>query len=370
MGMQHTALGWIALGVVTFSAVAGAGCGTEETPRNGGSDGTASVGGTTGETTDDENGGSTGSTDSTGSTGARGGEVEAPAPKPEHRGCLQDAYTEALPTTASLEGLPFSRETTGQFLLAALEKRYPLGKAIVEGGVASSLSKSIGSCLDIFLSDKSSAARVLRQSSTVVHECGHFYDLGKASGDEAAYVIRTDLTFACKGGDTTSRGGKTFARSLITKDAHSRKRTPCGGGAKGCDSYAQTYLTGGSGEQGYNSVLEEATQYVNSLATALAFQEQYAGSNASERDGILTFLWYIERYLAMAHTDYPEAYQVISDDPCWRQATLSIWDRGMFYLRATKNVAGLGLDDTNIESLVNEPSLLAEIDALRKLECK
>ncbi|MDF2693412.1 MAG: hypothetical protein K0S65_1795, partial [Labilithrix sp.] len=203
-----------------------------------------------------------------------------------------------------------------------------------------------------------------------VHECGHFYDLGKASGNAAAYVIRTDLTFTCESGDTTSRGGSTFARSLITKDAYSQKRTPCGGGAKGCDSYAQTYLTGSSGAQGYNSVLEEATQYVNSLATALAFREQYAGSNASERDGILTFLWYIERYLAMAHADYPEAYKLISEDPCWRRATLSIWDRGWFYLHATKEVAGLGLDDASLEPLVNEPALLAEIDALRKLECE
>ncbi|HVJ89905.1 MAG TPA: hypothetical protein VM580_08880, partial [Labilithrix sp.] len=203
-----------------------------------------------------------------------------------------------------------------------------------------------------------------------VHECGHFYDMGIANRGEAAYVLRPDLKYTCASGDTTSRGGKTFARSLITRDGYAKERTPCGGGAKGCDSYATTYLSGQSGEQGYNSVLEEATQYVNSLATALAFQEQYEGTRASERDGILTFLWYIERYLAMAHTNYPDAYKLISEDACWRQATLSIWDRGQFYLRATKDVSGLGLDDTAIETLVNEPALLAEIDALRKLECE
>ena len=141
--------------------------------------------------------------------------------------------------------------------------------------------------------------------------------------------------------------------------------------------YARIYLDGDaedskfdSGDQGYNSVLEEATQYVNSLATGLAFEDQYTGVKVTERDGILTFLWYIERYLAMARTEYPEAYALISEDPCWRQATLTVWDRGWFYLRATEGMASLGIHDAEIEPLVNDPELVAEIDALRKLECK
>ncbi|MBX3197635.1 MAG: hypothetical protein KF850_39505 [Labilithrix sp.] len=365
MGKQYTALGWIAIGLVTFACVSSAGCGTDAPSEDArGLDGTTPV---SGPPTDDA--------PSAGGDGDRGaggptGEVDAPAPTPEPPGCGKNVYTEPLPTAASLDGLSFSRETAGQYLLAALEKRYPIGKAIVEGGIASPRSTPTGNCVDIFLGNKSSAAGVLRGASTTVHECGHFYDMGKATRGEAAYVIRPDLAFTCSSGDTTSRGGKTFARSVITRDAHARKRTPCGGGAKGCDSYANTYLSGQSGAQGYNSVLEEATQYVNSLATALAFKEQYARSNASERDGILTFLWYIERYLATARAAYPEAYDVILEDPCWRRATLAIWDRGWFYLRATKDVPGLGLDDDAIEALVNEPELLAEIDALRSRECE
>ena len=374
MGKQHTALGWIALGLVTFACVTSAGCGTDDTPQNASSlDGTTPV--DVPPTGGDGNGDGTGNGDGNGNGNGDGdgngkGDAGTPEPKPEKPGCGQNAYTEPLPTETSLTGVPFSRETAKEFLLTALEKRYPVGKAIVQGGMASPRSTPSGDCVDVFLGNRSSADGVMRSASTAVHECGHFYDLGKSSRDESAYVIRPDLTFMCKAGDTTSRGGKTFARSLITKDAHARKRTPCGGGAKGCDNYANTYLTGQSGAQGYNFVLEEATQYVNSLATALAFKEQYARSNASERDGILTFLWYIERYLAMARTDYPDAYKLISEDACWRQATLSIWDRGWFYLQATKDVPGLGLDDEAIEALVNEPALLAEIDALRKLECE
>jgi hypothetical protein len=147
--------------------------------------------------------------------------------------------------------------------------------------------------------------------------------------------------------------------------------------SQGCDFYADTYLDGNaddskfdSGDQGYDSVLEEATQYVNSLATALAFQDAYAGQKASERDGILTFLWYIERYLQMGRTKYPSAYSALSGDACWRQATLSVWDRAWFFLDATSGNTNLGLDDTALEALVKDAALTAEIDALRKLECK
>ena len=302
-----------------------------------------------------------------------------PTANPEQPGCAQDEYTETLPTNASLADLSFSAATASDYLLDALELRFPLGKAIVEGGLSSSLAKTQGNCIDRFLSDKSNAKAVLRQATTVVHECGHFYDLGEATGSDAAFVIRPDLTFTCKSGDTTSRRGKTFARSLIKGDAHYTKRKACASGTAGkdCDMYAPIYLDGNatdskfdSGDQGYNSVLEEAAQYVNSLATALAFQDAYSGSKASERDGILTFLWYIERYLAMARTEYPEAYELLSQDACWRQATLSVWDRAWFYLRETKGMTNLGINDAAIEALVSDPELTAEIDALRNLECK
>lgn len=332
----------------------------------------------------DPSGGGTGEPDGNIDQGNPAGSGDKPAAQPDRPGCAQDEYKETLPTKTSLSGLTFSSTKANDFLLAALDKRYPLGKKMIEGGLSSSIAAQQGNCIDRFLQDKSSAASVLRQSSTVVHECGHFFDLGGSKGSDSMYVIRpkglagdTELTFTCKSGDTTSRGGKTFARSLIKKDVHYNDREACGGkAAQGCDFYADIYLDGSptdstfdSGDQGYSFVLEEASQYVNSLASALAFQDQYQGTKVSERDGILTFLWYIERYLAMARTDYPAAYKFLSEDSCWRQATLSVWDRGWFYLKATKGMSNLGMDDGALETLVTDKVLTSEIDALRKLEC-
>jgi len=147
-------------------------------------------------------------------------------------------------------------------------------------------------------------------------------------------------------------------------------------GARGCDSYAPIYLDGNpddatfeGGDQGFSLLMEEAVQYVNSIATAWAFADQKPRNRTiSARDGILTFLWYIERYLRMARTDFPGAYARITGDDCWRELTLSVWTRAQRYLELTDSEATLGIEDEVIEQLVNEPELLEEIERLRELE--
>ncbi len=321
--------------------------------------------------------GTDGTDPGTGDDGSGTTPTPTPPPQPNKPGCAQTAYSEALPTSASLSDLHYTASTAQQYMLDALDRRYPIGKFILQGGLSSPLSAQQGSCFDRFLQDKSSSDSVLNQAETVVHECGHFFDLGKSSGSTSVYVLTPALTLSCDQGDTTKRGGQTFARSRLRGDTWNAERPPCNNQQKpGCDTYADVYLDGSdddttfqSGDQGFNSVLEEATQYVNSLATSLAFQETFQGGKSSQRDGILTFLWYIERYLAMAHASYPSAYTTLSADSCWRKAILTVWDRGWFYLDATKSIDSLGLDDTSIEPLVKDPKLTGEIDALRNLEC-
>ena len=291
--------------------------------------------------------------------------------------CGATKYSETLPTnTADLSGVTFSAANPSPYVLSVLERRYPLGKWLVEGGLANTAIG--GSCIDRFLGDKSSGDAVIRQLSTVVHECGHFFDLTDRGASSSTYNVRTDIVFKCSQGDAQGRGGVTFARSRITKDAYAAKRPACGGQSRlGCDTYADVYLDGNpddstfqGGDQGFSSVLEETTQYVNSLATAYAFEDRYRSRKVSERDGILTFQWYIERYLLLAKASYPAAYKLIREDACWRQAVLTVWDRADFYLEATKSLSSLGINDAAILALVNDPVLKAEIDALRALECK
>jgi len=292
-------------------------------------------------------------------------------------GCIDGMYGESLGDgTADISSLlaGYSSADFQTFVDGVLSMRYPIGAHIVRQ--ARTHTEVGGDCVDLFLSDRSTGEAVIRGLSTVVHECGHFLDLGESGFSSAVYVITDALTLTCSGGDATGRGGMTFARSRIRGDSYQTLRPACPGGSPspGCDSYADVYLDGNpddatfdGGDQGFDSLLEETAQYVNSLATSHAFTREIGagGRRVSERDGILTFLWYLERYLRLARESYPAAHSFLLADSCWRTAILTLWGRAWLFLEATVGMAHLGIDDDAILGLVTDPTLLAEIELVR-----
>ncbi len=284
--------------------------------------------------------------------------------------CTDGLYTETLPDpNGNIQGAINNYSANGymEFIQSILETRFPIGWYILNGGLQSNAGFGPDNCVDAFLHNKSTAGDVISSLSTLVHECGHFFDLGAMSFDISTYYINPDMSFSCYFG-SNQFGGKTFARNLLIEDEYQSQFVPCESGQfSGCDSYASLYLTGQMGDQGFDTLLEETVQYVNSLATGYAFHDQYVWQ-VSERDGILTFLWYVERYLRMARLQYPETYELLSDDGCWRSAILTVWGRAWLFLEQTKDIQTLGLDDDLIIDLVRTPELLEEIERLRDLE--
>jgi len=278
--------------------------------------------------------------------------------------CVDGKYTETLPdTTASLAGVPFSSANLATFIDGVLMARYPFGLEVVRGGRMNTTFHN--DCSVFFSGSPQSAAAAYPHLGTVVHECGHYWDSLLSSGTNS-YAINHDLHISCTRGAATNAGGDTFYRALIRNDDYQQLRPPCGGPGHGCDSYANTYLSGQSGNQGFNMLLEETVQYINSLATAYAFGDQQNPTlSTSDRDGILTFLWYVERYLKMAREEYPAAYARLSTDACWRDAILTVWGRAWKYLELTKDFNSI--DDDAIEQAVADPVLLDEIQRLRVL---
>lgn len=286
--------------------------------------------------------------------------------------CVDGMYRETLPNpSAPIDDIAFSGDVPS-FVDAVLTRRYPFGLALVQGGRTNT---SFGDCSVIFAGSPSSAANVYESLSTITHECGHLWDGQLSSGSTNVYEVNADLTLTAMRGDTTSRGGETFARSLIRADSYQTSRPPCGGGGSGCDSYADVYLDGDStngtfegGDQGFNMLFDEVVQYVNSLATEYAFADRRSpGFATSARDGILTLLWYMERYLHMARLDFPPAYTRIAMDPVWRDSILTLWGRAWLYLGITADDPSLGIDDAALEGLVMDATLLDEIERLRTL---
>lgn len=281
--------------------------------------------------------------------------------------CIDGQYDEELPDDRAAIGDlidAYSAQDYLAFTDQVLARRYPFGGFLVsaanEGGAG-----GLGNCITAFTSNRASASGLIGELSTVVHECGHIYDLTRGGFSSDHYAVHFETGFTCERGDTTARGGETFARSRLNHDAFAALLPD--------DFYRDVYLDGDpddgrfdGGDQGFNSVLEETTQYVNSLATDWALRDNLGSWSISSRDGILTFLWYIQRYLHMARRDFPGAYQRLSGDPCWRQAILTVWGRAWLYLDLTEDIAQLGLDDDAIEALVLMPELLDEIELLRR----
>lgn len=283
--------------------------------------------------------------------------------------CVDGMFTETLPNpNADISDLVsgYAPMDAVPFIEQSLMRRYTTGYVLVDGG-----RTGLGDCVETFLRDTSSANAVIGQLGTIVHECGHFYDIDQGGFSSAYYYVNdSPLTLSCSGGDTTSRGGNTFERSRIRDDTYQSMASN--------DFYADVYLDGDpddgnfdGGDQGFNSVLEETVQYVNSLATSYAYtNELNSGGSSSQRDGILTFLWYTMRYLRMARMDYPSAYQHIleGDGGCWRNAILTVWGRAWLYLDVTDGMSHLGIRDAELEGLVMAPELLEEIQRLRDAE--
>ncbi len=306
--------------------------------------------------------------------GSGSGGSSSTAEEPGCSSLSEQVLAEELPEPgASLAGLRFAGDIP-DFVDAALERRSPFALELVRGG---RLETDFGDCSVVFAGEPRSAAELYQALEVIVHECGHFYDAFLSSGSRDAYELTPELSFRCDRGDTTRRGGDTFARSRIAGDRYAASRPACENVSRpGCDPYADVYLDGDpddgvfqSGDQGFNLLMEEAVQYVNSIATAWSFADQQPANIAiSARDGILTFLWYIERYLRMARTEFPAAYERISQDDCWRDLTLGVWTRGVRYLQLSRSESKLGIADDELEQLVREPELLEEIERLRELD--
>jgi hypothetical protein len=132
------------------------------------------------------------------------------------------------------------------------------------------------------------------------------------------------------------------------------------------DMYDDVYLTGFSGTQGFNNLLDEYNAYVHSLASSYCTRDRLApGSSISSRDGILTMMYYVELYLKVGRLNHPADYADILADPEHVDLILTDWDRAEFWLGLTAGNPELGINDDLIATWTYDPANLMEIDLVR-----
>jgi hypothetical protein len=238
---------------------------------------------------------------------------------------------EAAHTSAAL------RET----LIGISDVRYPPAVGFIDAQSDSELSLWFFGGTDDF-------DDVLDGYEVAVHEGCHIWGFGQLDFSTYSYrIVDDDLVLETAWLDN-------FARSEIL----SRHPYP------NADFYADTYLTGDSGAQGFNTVLDEFNAYTHSLASRYCTRDTIAGAT-SAKDGLLTFMLYVELYLELAEEEHPDDYAAIVGDPGHVEVILAIWDRAEHWLAKAADHPELGIDDAFISEYVYDPARLARIEALR-----
>ncbi|MFO0648910.1 MAG: hypothetical protein U0326_21895 [Polyangiales bacterium] len=253
-------------------------------------------------------------------------------------------YTEALcADTASLADLSAAYVDSPAGIRAAAhgiaERRYPIGVAVIDVQSDAQLGG--------WFRQHGAFSNILDSFEVAVHEGGHIWDLTMIRADWP-YRVRDDLVIR-------TRRLTNFNRSeILTLHAD-----------PSADSYDEVYLTGSSGAQGFNTLLDEYVQYTHSLAARYCTRDGLrAGSSTSARDGILTMMYYVELYLKKARTDHPADYAAIVGDPEHVRLIRTVWQRAEFWLNVTASNRQLGIRDAAIRAWTYAPENVMEIERL------
>ena len=125
--------------------------------------------------------------------------------------------------------------------------------------------------------------------------------------------------------------------------------------------YADLYLRQ-IGDQDVKTLLDEFNAYTFSLYVSTALVDQFGtGSRSSARDGILSFMFFVEVYFRIARTEHPRDYEQMTSNDGFVELVLTLWDRAQCALDLAGDDPRLGIDDVKVRPLVHDEEWLSEI---------
>jgi hypothetical protein len=193
---------------------------------------------------------------------------------------------------------------------------------------------------------------VASRFEAAVHEGSHVWVAKRFDPRTVAYPVRGDLT----------------VRTLRLKNFDRAEILPLRSGSAD-ETYATTYLTGRSGAQGFNTLLDEYNAYTHTLAARFCTRDLLASNTrVSARDGALAMMYYVGLYLRVARERHPADYSAILGDAGHRRLILVVWSRAEFWLRRSAPFVALGVRDDELEGLAYSDDGLAELARVRSAE--
>lgn len=196
-------------------------------------------------------------------------------------------------------------------------------------------------------SDSSSWSAMVGWLDTLSHEETHLFNAYHAQdvGQNAAIYLREDLIFYLP-------SDASFGRGEIYDDIAQSARDGI---------YAPTYLTGSQGQRGFNALLDELSAYLNEVG-AVGLLGEYFDGGVSLRDGSVAFLYFMQVYLRVARTEYPQIYSALQANGVYPELVETLWLRTHFLLDYADEFPNLGIHDDMYRALMYEPANLAEIE--------
>jgi hypothetical protein len=264
-----------------------------------------------------------------------------PTPTPTR---IKPNYDEPLTDFPSIDDLRDGYDANRWYetMLTLLERRYATGHHIVVS-LEDSRTKA-----DLWTrSQRDSFDGLLRALQLAVHEMDH--QLGFQEGvlpsffERYSYTIRSDETRLVPNIDTFPRAE---IAQYITGPLDNQ--------------YKSVYLTGSSGDQNFNTLLDEFNAYTHSLFTGYGIHDQLRG-RTSYRDGLVTMMLYVEFFLRHGRENHPDDYAALTAELEMRQLVDLLWRRADFILAVTEDISELRLDPDAVEAKMREPDMIEEV---------
>ncbi|MEM6991903.1 MAG: hypothetical protein AAF721_15450 [Myxococcota bacterium] len=335
---------WLTAGGVSMSDTGGDGAGGDDLDDDG--DGAASL-----DAADDDQGDDRGDDDGTGADD-RGeddaadvgesddGNDDGTGDPPAGRECPENCYCEPYDPDANVDDLvaAYSAANWEQTVFDFLDRRWPAGSQLLQDQQNDSYFGSF--------SNKSDFGMAFGDGlPTEAHEMTHGWDFGHATVSEFAYFVRGDLQFMV---DKQEGFPRSQIYGLVSGNSTAQ--------------YADLYLTGTQGTYGFNDILDEGNCYIHDMATYGVTPEFMPWAGISGRDGAVAFMYFLELYLGVARTQYPQFYAEIKADPEYVELVQTQWLRMHFFLPFLDEHPELGINDAAIRDLMYQADNQGEIE--------
>jgi len=270
-----------------------------------------------------------------------GDDTDADPNAPDGGGVQAFCYQEDGDPTADISDLvaAYGGSNWKDELIEAMDRRHPATGFLLDEQRNDSYFSQF--------SDSSSWTGMVGWLDTLSHEETHLFNAYHAAdvGEAAAIYARPDLIFYLPADDT-------FGRAEIYDDLAAAPRDGI---------YAPTYLTGSQGQRGFNALLDELSCYLNEMA-AVGLVGEYFSGGVSLRDGSVAFLYFMQVYLRVARTEYPDVYDDLKSQEAYRDVVFMLWLRTHYFLEFADEFPSLGISDAMYRSHMYEPANLAEIE--------